>query len=307
MIKHFKYSLEPQIQGDVFEKIDELLKSFFTETFSMQFDCKYCFENCMPEIFSIDGKFFINCENDTLESPFEVDSKALKQYKFSLKKFAKELAERNSIDFKPRVIDDKTFYIGHKIINNIEYEILYMIDLSDSHCKLKDITVQRIKAIKNSNRILIITPDSLLIDNVTETILKSISCDIISFNKCLKDNFILKTLFTYNKDNIEDLVKSFELVIISSKEIYLYGQKLKIANQSYKILNYLANNPNIFIPRSNSIAGIWGEDYFNGDKILADEISRIRKEIKKITDENIILVRNKTLKLDISSNKIFIN
>lgn len=308
MLKSFQQILEPTIKKSEYELIEDSLKPFFNQTYSKNFDCTFCPENCSPEIFLLDGNLCINCDNEILESPYKIDKERTLRYKFDIRSFCKKVAQVNNIDFLFDKKNNETFYFGSKNIDSIEYQFYYMLDLTRKK-QLTDIAIQRIKSLKHENsRLVILTPDNLVQDNKMETLLKENSCTIASLKNCLENKLLIKGCLSVSASDIIHIKNTYELAILSSKEIYIKGQKIECPNQPFLLLDYLAKHPNIAISRDNCIAGSWGDDYVMGDKTLSDNISFIRKGLKNngLDKNDFIIVRNKTVKLNVRQDKIYI-
>ncbi len=308
MIEYLQKTLEPTLDERSFEVVDEKFKQFFNQTYSKFYDCKLCPENCSPEIFMLNDNLCINCDNETLESPYKIGKEGTIRFKFDIMSLSKTVAQANNINFLFNKKDNETFHFGSKSIDGIEYQFYYLLHLVNKN-HLTDIALQRIKVLKQgASRLVILTPDNLIQDNKTETLLKEISCSIISLKNCLENNLLINGCLSVSKSDIKHISKIYEIAILSPKEIYITGQKIEYSNQPFLLLYYLAKHSNIAISRDNCIAGVWGADYVMGDKTLSDNISFIRKGLKDngLDKKDFIIARNKTVKLNVQQDKIYI-
>lgn len=280
MLKHFQQTLEPTIKKSKYNAIDDSLKQFFNETYSKNFDCSFCPENCSPEIFSTDGGLFIHCDNDTLESPYEIDKAEAVRFKFDIEKFCKIVAQANNINFLFNKKANETFYFGGKNIDGIEYQFYYMLDLARKN-QLTDIALQKIKSLKQENsRLIILTPDNLIQDNKTETLLKGNFCSVVRLGNCIKNDLII---------NIEDLQKYDLIVNADTFVIKIYGVEYSLASslETFTYIYNLAQHPKeiISIKQARGVP----DTYQTIDKTLYDAT-------RKINDRFILKLKNEFIK-----------
>lgn len=301
-LNRFQAESEPCFKNGELEYIDKNQQKFFDKKFVDSTICYECSEQCTipksKEYYCPQGEINIA---DFPTKNFERD-------KFSLLKFLQAVALANNIDFMFDKKNNETFYFGCKNIDGIEYKFYYLLNLTIEN-QLTDIAIQRIKALKQqSSKLIVLTPDNLIQENKAEILLKEISCSIVNIGNCLNNDLLINGCLSVGKSDIIHIKNTYELAILSSKEIYIKGQKIEYSNQPFLLLDYLAKHSNTALSRDNCIAGAWGEDYVMGDKTLSDNISFIRKGLKdnRLNEKDFIIARNKTVKLNVQQDKIYI-
>lgn len=301
-LDRFQAESEPCLNFGELEYINNGHKQFFDKIFVDSTICYECSEQCTipktKEYYCPQGEINIA---DFPTSNFERD-------KFSLSKFLQIVAQSNNINFVFNGKDRQTFCFGNKSIDGTEYKFYYMLNLANKN-QLTDIAIQRIKALKQqSSRLVVLTPDNLIQDNKVEILLKEISCMVVNLENCLNNDLLISGCLSVSESDIEHIKNTYDLAILSSKEIYIKGQKIEYPNQPFLLLDYLAKHSNIAISRDNCIAGAWGDDYVMGDKTLSDNISFVRKGLKDngLSEKDFITARNKTVKLNVQQDKIYI-
>ena len=235
MIEYLQKTLEPIIDKHKFSLLDDNNKQFFKSSYSNFYNCKFCPKNCMPEIFTLNDSLYISCDNDILESPYRINKDDLVRYKFSLSKFFQEISLKNNIIPSHNKLNSKTYRIGEKVIN--KYDVYFLLDTIDKYNNLTDLAIQRIKSLKADNsRLLIITPDNIIIDNQTETTLKAIHCKIISLSDCLQNDFII---------DIQDFNEYDLIVNADTLNICVFGVDYSLSSSidTFTYIYNLALNP----------------------------------------------------------------
>lgn len=302
-LEKFQAESEPCLNVGELEFINTNHKKFFDKIYVDSTICYECAEQCtIPKT-----KDFLCPQKEIDIADFPTEN--FERDKFSLERFLRAVAQTNNIKFLFRQKDRETFYFGSKNIDGGEYHFYYLRDLAQEN-QLTNIATKRISLLKNRNSsVIILTPDNLIQDNKTEMLLKEISCLIINLESCLKNDLLIKSFITISKIDIEHIAKTHEIAIFSPKEIYIKGQKIEYANQPYLLLDYLAKHSNIAISREDCYWGAWGKNVVMGDKMLSDNISFIRIGLRDngINEKNFIIARNKTVKLNVPQDKIYIS
>ena len=122
----------------------------------------------------------------------------------------------------------------------------------------------------------------------------------------MKNDFIISGIENLDNESLEHLKNTNELVIINSKEIYFMKQKVQITSQAYKLLRFLAQNPNIAHTRTDCISNTWGVDYSEGEKTLYNNTSELRKIFKNTAFAKCIIAQSKTIKFEFDNNLIYL-
>lgn len=83
------------------------------------------------------------------------------------------------------------------------------------------------------------------------------------------------------------------LVIDTIKyEVYISGRPVSLTFREYELLKFLATNPGRVFTRDALLNGVWGEDFFGGDRTVDVHIRRLRGKIDDQTHTYIDTVRN---------------
>jgi DNA-binding response OmpR family regulator len=83
------------------------------------------------------------------------------------------------------------------------------------------------------------------------------------------------------------------LVIDTIKyEVYISGRPVSLTFREYELLKFLATNPGRVFTRDALLNGVWGEDFFGGDRTVDVHIRRLRGKIEDQTHTFIETVRN---------------
>ena len=84
-----------------------------------------------------------------------------------------------------------------------------------------------------------------------------------------------------------------ELVIdIVKYEVHIGGRLISLTFREYELLKFLAANPGRVFSRDALLNGVWGEDFFGGDRTVDVHIRRLRSKIEDQTHTYIETVRN---------------
>jgi DNA-binding response OmpR family regulator len=83
------------------------------------------------------------------------------------------------------------------------------------------------------------------------------------------------------------------LVIDTIKyEVYISGRPVSLTFREYELLKFLATNPGRVFTRDALLNGVWGEDFFGGDRTVDVHIRRLRGKIEDQTHTYIDTIRN---------------
>jgi len=84
-----------------------------------------------------------------------------------------------------------------------------------------------------------------------------------------------------------------DLVIDTVKyEVYISGRQVSLTFREYELLKFLATNPGRVFTRDALLNGVWGEDFFGGDRTVDVHIRRLRGKIEDQTHTYIDTIRN---------------
>jgi DNA-binding response OmpR family regulator len=84
-----------------------------------------------------------------------------------------------------------------------------------------------------------------------------------------------------------------DLVIDTVKyEVHISDRPISLTFREYELLKFLAMNPGRVFTRDALLNGVWGEDYFGGDRTVDVHIRRLRGKIEDQTRTYINTVRN---------------
>jgi DNA-binding response OmpR family regulator len=93
-------------------------------------------------------------------------------------------------------------------------------------------------------------------------------------------------------DNLEQITTG-DLVIDTVKyEVYIGDRLISLTFREYELLKFLAMNPGRVFTRDALLNGVWGEDFFGGDRTVDVHIRRLRGKIEDQTRTYIETVRN---------------
>ena len=84
-----------------------------------------------------------------------------------------------------------------------------------------------------------------------------------------------------------------DLVIDTARyEVNISGKPVSLTFREYELLRFLATNPGRVFTRDALLDGVWGEDFFGGDRTVDVHIRRLRSKIEDQTHTYIETVRN---------------
>lgn len=307
VIEHLKAELTPFLEQSEFNLINNN-KEFFIDDYLTTYTCKECHKLC---VFETKDKDY-DCPTGYFEETQEIPLDNLKRYKFDIFSFLKIVAGKNNIISKPKAISSLSYFIGEKQINNVEYKFFYTIRMFDGMGNLFENTILSTRYyFETKGHSIIITPDDFLLTNEAKSFLKDNCCKLISLKELINNNFLIKNIPIASILDIETLIKCYELVILNSKEIYIYGIKVKLSNQCFKLLSFLASIASVNITRNECIIGTWGKEaaFMGYDKKLYDTCSLIRSacrkaDIEQSKIENLIVAKDGCIILNVKPERI---
>lgn len=310
MIKYLQKTLKPKITQKEYLSLDD--KSFFKEIPSKHFDCNLCPEHCSPEIYLLDDECFINCDADVLQSPYKINTSEAVHYVFSLDKFAQEIISKNSLKPILQKEADNAFTIGEKGINGIFNKVIYLLGTTDGRGKVKDIAIQRMRALNPSQaRLIVITPDNFINDNAEETRLNNEGFEILQLDELHKADFVIKGLKQFEIKDINILSENFDLILTGSKEFYYLKAKITSSPQEMQLLIFLIDNQNKDIKVDDCMKHLWGvDDYLNyGKKQLYNLAGGLRRKLRANNipnnfADNFIKIQKNNVSLGVDPKKI---
>jgi DNA-binding response OmpR family regulator len=120
------------------------------------------------------------------------------------------------------------------------------------------------------------------------------------------DDFVLSPLDTQevivrvkrllNKKTIvarQEQIAIGDLIIDTLKyEVCIKGKPVTLTFREYELLKFLATNPGRVFSRDALLNGVWGEDFFGGDRTVDVHIRRLRDKIEDQNHTYIETVRN---------------
>lgn len=80
-----------------------------------------------------------------------------------------------------------------------------------------------------------------------------------------------------NKNEI--LIQDFKIETDNWK-VYKRGKEIKLPNKEFKLLKFLASNPNIVFSKEDLFERIWGLEYLGDSATVMVHINRIREKIE---------------------------
>ena len=74
------------------------------------------------------------------------------------------------------------------------------------------------------------------------------------------------------------------------KEVYLKDKKINMTAKEFKILNYLANNPNRVFSKEQLFNYVWGYDDFGDITTVTVHVRKIREKIEENSKKPIYII-----------------
>lgn len=89
-----------------------------------------------------------------------------------------------------------------------------------------------------------------------------------------------------NRNNLKHKVYKFEelSIDITSREVYINEEEVKLSPKEYDLLFYLVKNKNIALSRENLLVNVWGYDFFGDDRTVDTHIKTLRSNLGKYRD-----------------------
>lgn len=85
------------------------------------------------------------------------------------------------------------------------------------------------------------------------------------------------------------LIQLDEIVIdLDSYQAKINNQELNLKTKEFDLLKCFIQYPNKVFTKANLYQSVWGEDYYGDDNTISVHMSRLRREIAKHTDREII-------------------
>ena len=95
------------------------------------------------------------------------------------------------------------------------------------------------------------------------------------------DAIYRRVCMSFIKDDKSMRLESGPFVLdINSRTVTKNGVSIDLTQVEYQILEYFMNNKNTALDRSSILNHIWGESYYGDDKIVDENIRRIRQKIE---------------------------
>ena len=64
-----------------------------------------------------------------------------------------------------------------------------------------------------------------------------------------------------------------------ARKVYVNKEDCRLKPKEFELLAFLANNQNVALSREQILNGVWGQDYFGGDRTVDIHVSRLRKRL----------------------------
>jgi DNA-binding response OmpR family regulator len=89
-----------------------------------------------------------------------------------------------------------------------------------------------------------------------------------------------------NRNNVKHKVYNFEGLTIdmTSREVSIDDESVKLSPKEYDLLFYLVVNKNIALSRENLLINVWGYDFFGDDRTVDTHIKTLRSNLGKYRD-----------------------
>jgi len=89
-----------------------------------------------------------------------------------------------------------------------------------------------------------------------------------------------------NRNNIKHKIYSYDGLCIdmTSREVYVDNEIVKLSPKEYDLLFYLVINKNIALSRENLLINVWGYDFFGDDRTVDTHIKTLRCNLGKYRD-----------------------
>lgn len=89
-----------------------------------------------------------------------------------------------------------------------------------------------------------------------------------------------------NRNNLKHKIYMFDdlRIDITSREVYINDEEIKLSPKEYDLLFYLVKNKNIALSRENLLVNVWGYDFFGDDRTVDTHIKTLRSNLGKYRD-----------------------
>lgn len=89
-----------------------------------------------------------------------------------------------------------------------------------------------------------------------------------------------------NRNNVKHKIYKFDGLCIdmTSREVYVDDEVIKLSPKEYDLLFYLVTNKNIALSRENLLVNVWGYDFFGDDRTVDTHIKTLRSNLGKYRD-----------------------
>ena len=97
----------------------------------------------------------------------------------------------------------------------------------------------------------------------------------------------LKVILRRSSDNLkagsdqERIIFEGLNIDLSSRNISVDGQTVKLTPKEYELLIYLVSNPNRAFSRQQILNGVWGYDYYGDDRTVDTHVKMLRESLKE--------------------------
>lgn len=89
-----------------------------------------------------------------------------------------------------------------------------------------------------------------------------------------------------NRNNIKHKTYNFGGLSIdmTSREVYIDNERVKLSPKEYDLLFYLVINKDIALSRENLLVNVWGYDFFGDDRTVDTHVKTLRSNLGKYRD-----------------------
>lgn len=94
-----------------------------------------------------------------------------------------------------------------------------------------------------------------------------------------------------NRNNIKHKIYKYDTLVIdvTSREVKIDDELIKLSPKEYELLFYLVKNRNIALSREKLLSSVWGYDFFGDDRTVDTHIKTLRSNLGKYRDSIITL------------------
>lgn len=89
-----------------------------------------------------------------------------------------------------------------------------------------------------------------------------------------------------NRNNVKHKTYVFDglCIDITSREVYIDNERIKLSPKEYDLLFYLVINKDIALSRENLLINVWGYDFFGDDRTVDTHVKTLRSNLGKYRD-----------------------